>query len=282
LGTVGLKDGDQLRWVLDLNTHDSLLLFTQTGQYFLLPVHQIPEFKWKENGTAIVNVLPIAKDERVVSIIPIKDFKTPQSLLFITKKAQVKRTDLAEYYTTRSTSIAAMKVGAGDELVQVLVSDNAKQLLLVTKNGLAIRFNESEVNAMGRVAAGVRGMALKADDAIVSALLVEGEEGEIGVVSDLGYAKRSLLDDYPVQGRGGKGLPTFEFKEGKRVKPNGSELIGAFFVKESYDLTSISEKALLMSFNTEDAKLEDRKSIGRAVVQLEKDDKLTQLFKLIH
>jgi topoisomerase-4 subunit A len=147
---------------------------------------------------------------------------------------------------------------------------------------MAIRFQESEVNAMGRIAGGVRGIMLKAEDAIAAALLVDGEEGEIGVITDLAYAKRSLLDDYPIQGRGGKGLPTFEFKEGKRVKPNGNYLVDAFFVKESYDLSIITNQSQLLSFNSEDLKIEDRKSIGRLVVSLDKDDTIVQVFPRIN
>jgi topoisomerase-4 subunit A len=147
---------------------------------------------------------------------------------------------------------------------------------------MAIRFQETEVNAMGRVAGGVRGISLKGDDAIAAAILVDGEEGEIGVITDLAYGKRSLLDDYPVQGRGGKGLPTFEFKEGKRVKPNGNVIIGAFFVKESYDLSILTQSSQVMSFETEDLKIEDRKSIGRQIINLVKDDLAIQVFPKIN
>lgn len=278
LATVGLKEGDQLRFIHDVNTIDSLLLFTQTGQYFLLPVHQVPEFKWKENGTAIVNIIPLQKDDRIVSVIPMKSFETTDTFLFVTKRGQVKRTDIKEYYTTRSTSIAAIKVADGDEVIDVLVSNSSQQLFLVTKQGMAIRFQEAEVNGMGRVAAGVRGMNLKADDELVAAMLVDNDEGEVGVITELGYGKRSLLDDYPLQARGGKGVPTFEFKEGKRVKPNGEQLIGAFYVKESYDLSTLTDGGLLFSLNTESFKIDDRKSIGKLLVPLEKDQTVVKVY----
>src|SRR5690606_5256029 len=104
--------------------------------------------------------------------------------------------------------------------------------------GMAIRFAENEVNPMGRVASGVKGIGLKDGDEVVAALWVEGEEGEILVVSDLGYGKRSLLLDYPMQSRGGRGVQTFEFKEGKRVKPNGSRIAGGFHCKEALDIVA--------------------------------------------
>ncbi|HIW33150.1 MAG TPA: DNA topoisomerase IV subunit A, partial [Candidatus Paenibacillus intestinavium] len=159
----GVKEGDVIRELLQVNTLDNLLLFTKKGQYFLLPVHQIPEFKWKDTGTAIVNIIPLAKDDSIVTVIPIRDLNIEKSLVFVTKRGQVKRTELKEYATTRATAIAACKVADGDEIVTVVLSDSTLDLMLVTAQGMSIRFAESEVNAMGRTAGGVKGISLKAD-----------------------------------------------------------------------------------------------------------------------
>ncbi|MUG72679.1 MULTISPECIES: DNA gyrase subunit A [Paenibacillus] len=278
---TGLKEGDYLRHLFDVNTLENLLIFTQRGQYFLLPVHQIPEYKWKENGTAIVNVIPIPKDDRIVNVIPLKDFNEPgKSLLFFTRKGQVKRTELKDYATNRSSGIVACKVGEQDGLLNVLLSTGTKDVLLITKQGMAIRFKEEEVNPMGRAAAGVRGIALKEDDEVVAADLVEGDEGEVVVVTELAYAKRSLVADYPVQGRGGKGILTFEFKEGKRVKPNGSMLLGAFTVKEPFDLTAILNSGEKATFSTEQTPIDERKSSGKQMIALDKKDWIVDLLKI--
>jgi topoisomerase-4 subunit A len=267
LDNTGLKEGDYLRFLLNVNTIENLLLFTKSGQYYLLPVHQIPEYKWKDNGTAIVNVIPIPKDDRIVSVIPVKDFEEPgKSLVFLTKKGQVKRTELKEYATNRSIGIVACKVADGDEVLHVSVSDNTKELILVTKMGMSIRFREEEVNPMGRAAGGVRGIALKEDDEVIGAEWTYGDEGELLVITDLGYAKRSLVVDYPLQGRGGKGISTFEFKEGKRVKPNGTVLIKSFIVKMDYTLTAWLSSGEKTSFSTEAAPLEDRRSSGKQLI----------------
>lgn len=279
----GVKEGDHIRQVFEVNTLDRLLIFTQRGQYFSLPVHLLPEFKWKENGTAIVNVIPIAKEDKIVSVIPVKSFdEENQSLVFVTKRGQVKRTMLKEYETNRTGAVVACKVNEPDELISVLVSDGLKELFLVSELGMAIRFPESEINPMGRAAGGVRGMQLKEEDVIVSAILVSGDEGEITVVSDIGYGKRSLLLDYSTQGRGGKGNQTFEFKEGKRVKPNGSKLIGAFHSKEAYPISLISNLNRAYELITEHAPLMDRSSIGRLLVTLEKDEVITDAFTIRH
>lgn len=280
LENTGVKEGDFARFLLEVNTIESLLIFTKKGQYYLLPVHQIPEYKWKENGTAIVNVIPIVKEDRIVSVIPVKGFDDPgKSLVFVTRKGQVKRTELKEYMTNRSIGIVACKLTGQDEVLDVHLSDNTKEILLVTGHGMSIRFREEEVNAMGRAAAGVRGIQLKEDDEVIAAEWIYGDEGEVLVISDLGYAKRSLVVDYPIQGRGGKGILTFEFKEGKRVKPNGTLLIRTFIVKMDYYLTAIMAGGEKFRFSTETAPLEDRKSQGKQLVPVSKTDSIVQVLK---
>mgnify|MGYP001439654784 CR=1 FL=1 len=279
---TGLKERDYLRYLLEVNTLDSLLVLTQRGQCYLLPVHQVPEFKWKENGTAIVNVIPLPKEDRVVSVIPVRDFNEPgKSLVFVTRRGQVKRTELKDYYTSRSNGIVAIKLADDDHVLDVKLSEGGQELLLVTQNGMSIRFSEDEVNPMGRAAAGVRGIQLKEGDEVVSCEWISGDEGEVVVVSDLGYAKRSLVADYPVQGRGGKGLFTFEFKEGKRVKSNGSALLKAFVVKEPFDLTLVLASGDKASFSTEQTPIDERKSPGKPIAPLAKGDSVIDVLKLV-
>jgi topoisomerase IV subunit A len=280
LESTGLKEKDYVRFWLEVSTIENLLIFTQKGLSFLLPVHQVPEYKWKDNGTAIVNVLPISKDDRIVQVIPIKDFEDPnKSFVFVTKRGQVKRTEIKEYYTNRSGGIVAIKIGEQDELLHVRLSDNTKELLLVTKLGMSIRFREMEVNPMGRAAGGVRGIQLREEDEVVAAEWVEGEEGEILVISDLGYAKSSLLLDYPIQGRGGKGIITFEFKEGKRVRPNGDQLVKAFFVKHTLQLSAVLKTGEQVTFSSEQAPIEERKSSGKSVIPVGKTDQVAVVLK---
>jgi topoisomerase-4 subunit A len=277
---TGVKEGDFVRFLLDVNTIESLLIFTKKGQYYLLPVHQIPEYKWKENGTAIVNVIPIPKEDRIVGVIPIKSFDDPgKSLVFVTRRGQVKRTDLKEYMTNRSIGIVACKLSELDEVLYVHLSDSTKDILLVTKLGMSIRFREEEVNPMGRAAAGVRGIQLRDDDEVISSAWIYGDEGEVLVISDLGYAKRSLVVDYPLQGRGGKGILTFEFKEGKRVRPNGSILIRTFIVKMDYSITAIMTNGERIRFSTETAPLEDRKSSGKQLIPVSKTSAIIEVLK---
>lgn len=287
LGSTGLKEGDQLRWSLQLNTLDSLLLFTQKGMYYQLPVHQISEFKWKENGTAIVNLIPLPKDDRIMAVIPVKagEWKTladqgeqGPALVFVTRRGQVKRTLMSEYATNRSVAIAAVKVADGDEVRSVYRSDTPQELLLVTEQGLSIRIQESDVSPQGRVAGGVRGILLREGDAVVAGLQVAGDEGEILVVSDYGYAKRSLLLDYPPQGRGGKGIQTFEIKEGKRVRPNGTRLVAAYYVKDDISIVTVTAGGAYGEFHSDATPLEDRRGTGRIVAAIERTDPLAETY----
>lgn len=287
LGSTGLREGDQLRWSLQLNTLDSLLLFTQKGMYYQLPVHQISEFKWKENGTAIVNLISLPKDDRIMAVIPVKagEWKTladqgeqGPALVFVTKRGQVKRTLMAEYATNRSAAIAAVKVADGDEVRSAFRSDTPQEILLVTEQGLSIRIQEADVSLQGRVAGGVRGIQLREGDAVTDGLQVSGDEGEVLVISDYGYAKRSLLLDYPPQGRGGKGIQTFEIKEGKRVRPNGTRLVAAYYVKDDVGIVTVTAGGTYGEFRSDSTPLEDRRGTGRTVGAIERTDPLAETF----
>jgi len=274
----GVKEGDYVTQVMEVNTLHNLLIFTQKGQYFLLPVHQIPDFKWKDAGTAIVNVINLSKEDVIVAAIPVANLEEEGvSLVFVTRKGQVKRTELKEYMTKRTGAVAACKVGNEDEIISVHVSRGDKDIVLVTKDGMSIRFREQEVNAMGRVSAGVRGIQLKDGDEVVSALWVEEDEGEILTVTDLGYGKRSLLVDYLAQSRGGKGMATFEFKEGKRVKPNGNVIKQAYYCKDPLNIQAISSQGQTYTFSSDQAPIMERKSIGKILVHLDKNDVITDL-----
>ncbi|MGC6584321.1 DNA gyrase subunit A [Paenibacillus sp. Dod16] len=283
LESSGVKEGDYITRLFEVNTLENLLIFTSRGQYFLLPVHQIPEYKWKDAGTAIVNVIQVPKEDHIVSVIPVSNFEEEgKSLVFVSRKGQVKRTELKEYVTKRAGAVAAAKVAAEDSIIQVVVSDNNKDIVLISKEGMSIRFNEQEVNAMGRVSGGVRGIQLRDGDEVVAALWVENDEGEILTITDLGYGKRSLLLDYQTQSRGGKGMATFEFKEGKRVKPNGSAIVGAFYCREPLQFMAYSEDGQAHLIHTEKVPIAERKSIGKLLADVGKQGRIVDLVTLPH
>lgn len=277
----GAKEDDYVRDVMNVNTLDNLLVFTQRGQYFLLPVHQIPDFKWKETGKAIVNIIPMTREDRIITMIPVRNFEEEQAdLIFVTKRGQVKRTEIKEYATKRSGAVAACKLGDGDEVISVTRAGQARDLMLITKDGMSIRFRAEEVNPMGRVAAGVRGIQLVGDDEVAVVLWVNGEEGQLMVITDLGYAKRTSLLQYQTQSRGGKGLSTFEFKEGKRSKPNGNRIIGAFVCEEHRSFLAILPPNRMIGFNSKAAlQTDERRHIGKQIVEMDKADTITGILE---
>ncbi|MBT2763071.1 DNA gyrase subunit A [Paenibacillus sp. ISL-20] len=283
LESSGVKEGDYITRLFEVNTLENLLIFTSRGQYFLLPVHQIPEYKWKDAGTAIVNVIQVPKEDHIVSVIPVSNFEEEgKSLVFVSRKGQVKRTELKEYVTKRAGAVAAAKVATEDSIIQVVVSDSNKDIVLISKEGMSIRFNEQEVNAMGRVSGGVRGIQLRDGDEVVAALWVENDEGEILTITDLGYGKRSLVLDYQTQSRGGKGMATFEFKEGKRVKPNGSAIVGAFYCREPLQIMAYSEDGQAYLIQTEKVPIAERKSIGKLLADVGKQGQIVDVVSLPH
>lgn len=280
-GGSGAKEDDYIREVMNVNTLDNLLVFTQRGQYFLLPVHQIPDFKWKETGKAIVNIIPMTREDRIVAMVPVRNFEEEQAdLIFVTKRGQVKRTEIKEYATKRSGAVAACKLGDGDEVISVTRAGQARDLMLITKDGMSIRFRAEEVNPMGRVAAGVRGIQLVGEDEVAAVLWVDGEEGQLMVITDLGYAKRTSLLQYQTQSRGGKGLSTFEFKEGKRSKPNGNRIIGAFICEEHRSFLAVLPPNRMIAFNSKAAlQTDERRHIGKQIVEMDKADTIISILE---
>jgi topoisomerase-4 subunit A len=280
--SAGLKEGDFVRTLLEVNTIDNLLLFTDKGQYFVLPVHAIPEYKWKDNGTALVNIVPISKEDRVVATIPVRDMQeVGRTLVFATKRGQVKRSELKEYASNRTTAMAAVKLSKDDEVLSVWIDKPASSdILVVTKHGLSIRFSGQEVNTMGRVAGGVRAIVLREGDEVIAAMPVTEDEGEVLVMSDLGYGKRTLLADYHVQGRGGKGVVTFEFKEGKRVKPNGQVLVSAAYVRKEAGFITALSSGKTTAFTSKSVPIADLRANGTSIVPVEKGDKVTAVVAL--
>jgi topoisomerase IV subunit A len=208
---AGVRPGDTLRWVVESNTTHRLLLFTAEGACHNLGVHTLPEARWGDTGSALVNITDLRAGQRVVGCFSVETFEPGWLVTLVTAQGRVKRTPISEFETTRSTGILAIKLGDGDEVVRALVTRASGQLLLVTSEGQAIRFVLEEVTEQMRAAAGVRGITLEDRDRVVEALYVEHPRAQSVVVfTEQGKGKRTPLEAYPVQGRGGKGTQTIK------------------------------------------------------------------------
>jgi DNA gyrase subunit A len=206
-GIEGMKTKEE-DWVEHLflaNTHDYLMFFTRDGQCYWLKVHEIPVGSRNSRGKPVVNLINIASDEKIAALVPVREFSHDRSLIFVTRKGVIKKTSLAAYGNPRRVGLNAMNVLEGDELISVQLADGSCDVVLATRDGMAIRFEERDVREMGRATTGVRGITLMGDDVVIG-MVVTKAGSSLLVVSELGMGKRTALEAYRCQRRGGKGV----------------------------------------------------------------------------
>jgi DNA gyrase subunit A len=250
VGVMGmnLKEGDYIEHLHICSTHDYLLFFTNQGKVYRLKVYELPEGARTSKGLPLVNVLPLREGERVMAVIPTRDFKEGKYLAFATANGLVKKTEFSAYNTPiRADGIIAIKIRKGDELVQVRLTSGKDDLLLVSKSGHAARFAEKNVRPMGRDTSGVRGMNVAGkvgrESNRVLTMDVARDDAEMFVVTENGYGKRTPVSEYPVKGRGTKGVLTIKLTEKK------GGLAGALTVRDHQDLLFISQNGMVQRTN---------------------------------
>src|SRR5207302_8080303 len=238
IGVMGmdLKDDDYIEHLFVASTHDYVLFFTSVGKVYRLKVHELPLGSRQSKGRAIVNLLPFRQGELVRAVIQTRNFEEAEYLLFATKNGIVKKTKLAAYNTPlRADGIIAIKMREGDELVGVRHSSGNDDVLIVSRNGQAIRFSEEDVRPMGRDASGVQGMRLRGDDEVIS-VAIAAADSDLLVVTENGYGKRTRVSEYPKTGRGGLGVKTVQRTESR------GRLAGARVVRDGYQVVLISNR----------------------------------------
>jgi DNA gyrase subunit A len=276
IGVMGmdLKEGDYIEHLHICSTHDYLLFFTNRGKIYRLKVYELPEGSRTAKGKALVNVLPLREGEKVMTVIPTRDFKENKFLVFATAKGLVKKTEFIAYNTKiQADGIIAIKVRDGDELVQVRLTSGKDDVLLVSKSGNASRFNEKAVRPMGRDTSGVKGMNVsgKVDGQPnrVLAMDIAKDDSELFVVTENGYGKRTAVAEYPVKGRGTKGVLTAKLTEKK------GGLAGALIVREHQDLLFISENGMVQRTKAGGISQMGRATQGVRVMNLRDDDRIS-------
>lgn len=213
-GIAGMqtRDEDYVEYICSTSTHDNILFFTNRGIVYKLKGYQIPEAGRTAKGTAIVNLLPLETEEKVTAMIPIRNFDDFENLLFITKNGIVKKTRLMDYSKIRSVGLRAIGLDDDDTLIRVDLSDGDKDIMLVTHNGMAIRFKERDVRGVGRTARGVRGIKLRSGDYVVGGAVID-EASKCLVVTENGFGKKTEFSEYKLQGRAGMGIRTYKITE---------------------------------------------------------------------
>ncbi|ULA64334.1 MAG: hypothetical protein LZF86_120055 [Nitrospira sp.] len=264
---MGIKDEDFVETLFTASTHDSLLFFTDAGKVFWLKVHEIPEASRSAKGKALVNLLALSKDEKVTATMPVKEYRDDRFVVMATKQGVIKKTELSAYSKPRQGGIIALSLDQGDKLIAVHVTDGSREMLLGTKQGITIRFKEDDVRSMGRTAHGVKGITLEAGDEVIGMETITPDSTTaILTVTEGGYGKRTPVNDYRVQGRGGKGIISV-----KTTERNGLA-VGFLQVREGDEIMLMAAKGKLLRCKVDDIREVGRNTQGVRVLDLDGDD----------
>ena len=245
------------------STHDTILFFTNKGKVYRSKGYEIPEFSRTAKGIPIINLLEIEKGEWVNAIIPVSEFVDDWFLFFTTKEGISKRSPLSSFANIRNNGLIALNLREGDELISVRMTDGSKEMIIGTKNGLLIRFPETDVRSMGRTATGVKGITLSDDDEVVGMEVLE-DTAEILVVTKNGYGKRTPSDEYRRQGRGGKGIKTCN------ITDKNGDLVTMKVVTGEEDLMLITTGGVLIRIPVSSISMTGRNTQGVKLISLNK------------
>ena len=277
-GKMGMttKEEDFVEQLFIASTHSYILFFTDSGKVYWLKVHELPQGGRMTRGKAIVNLLNISGEEKITAILPVRTFEEGKHVIMTTKEGVVKKTDLMSYSHPRSGGIIALTLDPGDELISACLTDGTKEILLSSREGKAIRFAEEEARAIGRTARGVKGITLGQDDFLVSMdIITPGTLGaSILSVTENGFGKRSPIDEYPLQSRGGKGVITI-----KTTSRNG-KLVGTEQVTEQEDVMLITDKGKIIRLRGEEISVIGRNTQGVKLIELEAGERVMAVARL--
>jgi DNA gyrase subunit A len=268
-----VKDEDFIDKLFVANTHDTLLCFTSRGRLFWLKVYQLPRASREARGRPIVNLLPLEEGERVNAVLPIRDFEPDKYVFMATSQGVVKKTSLEAFSRPRNAGIRAVELHDNDRLVDVAITDGKCDILLFSSSGKAIRFHEDDVRPMGRTAAGVRGIRLSEDHEVIALLIVR--TGEILTATTNGFGKRTRVDEFPVQGRGGQGVIAIQTTE------RNGRMVGAIQVDPGDEVVLISSLGTLVRTPVEGISEQGRNTQGVRLIRLDDGDRLVGLDRII-
>ena len=275
-GIKGMQtiENDSIEELLMTTNHHYLMFFTNTGKVYRLKAYEIPEASRTARGTAIVNLLQLAPEEKITALIPIRAYEDDKYLLMATKGGMVKKTSLREYENVRKNGLQAIVLREGDELIEVKFTDDTQDVIMVTKYGMSIRFHETDVRTTGRVSIGVTGMRFgKADDEVVG-MQVSGQGRYLLVVSEKGMGKRTELSEFKAQGRGGKGILCY------KVTEKTGAIVGAKLCDDDGDLMLITTEGIIMRTPVSSISVIGRNTQGVKIMNVDKDVQVASIAKV--
>ena len=254
---ISTREEDFVKELFTASTHDTILFFSNKGKLYRLRGYEIPEAGRIAKGTAIVNLLSLDAGEKISTIIPIQNFAEGKYLLFATKNGIIKKTSLEEYNSSRKTGLQAITLKDDDELIGVRLTDGEDNIVLVTKKGMCITFDEKDVRSVGRVSQGVIGIRLDDDDAVVGMeSIVRGSKSTLLAITENGFGKRTELEEYRVQIRGGKGVITY------KITPKTGEIVGVKIVDDNDDVMLITDTGTIIRLEVKDISILGRSTQG--------------------
>ncbi|VJM60895.1 DNA gyrase subunit A [Streptococcus pneumoniae] len=262
---TGVKDDDFVRELVSTSTHDHLLFFTNKGRVYRLKGYEIPEYGRTAKGLPVVNLLKLDEDESIQTVINVESDRSGDAYLFFTTRhGIVKRTSVKEFANIRQNGLKALNLKDEDELINVLLAEGDMDIIIGTKFGYAVRFNQSAVRGMSRIATGVKGVTLREGDTVVGASLITDQD-EVLIITEKGYGKRTVATEYPTKGRGGKGMQTAKITE-----KNGL-LAGLMTVQGDEDLMIITDTGVMIRTNLANISQTGRATMGVKVMRLDQD-----------
>ena len=265
---TNLKDEDFVELLFIASTHHYMMFFSNFGKVYRVKVHQLPTGSRTSKGKAIVNLLPFASGEEVAAIIAVKEYNDSHYLIMGTKKGLIKKTAIKAYDTSRKDGIIAININEGDELISVKKSNGSDEVIMVSRNGQAIRFSEMDCRPMGRASQGVKGMRLKGDDEVLSMIVIKELDADLFIITENGFGKRTALSQYNRQKRGGQGVRTLKITEKK------GKATGAGILRDEYDLMIISENGVLIRIPAKSISRTGRSTQGVKVINLQEGNKV--------
>ena len=275
-GSTGAKtrEEDFIEHMFIASTHHYILFFTDSGRLYWLKVHEIPQAGKASKGRPIINLIDIQKGENICGFVPVKNFDDDGYIVIATKSGIIKKTDLSAYSRPRKGGIIAATIRENDELLSAAVSTGSNDIILVTRNGYSIRFNERGVRDMGRSAAGVKGITLRSGDQVIGMVVVKREDTLL-TISEKGLGKRSNVSDYRTQGRGGKGIIAM------KVNEKTGHLVAVLEVVDNEDIILITENGVVIRQHIGKISVIGRNTQGVKLIRLDKNDKIGDVAKIV-
>ena len=269
---IATREEDFVKQIFTASTHDTVLFFTNKGKLYRLRGYEIPEAGRTAKGTAIVNLLSLDAGEKVSAVIPIQNFAEGKYLLMATKNGLIKKTALVEYNSARKTGLQGIALKEDDELISVRLTDGEDNVVLVTKNGMCITFDEKDVRPMGRVSQGVIGIRIDEDDAVIGMeSVIAGGQATLLAITENGFGKRTELDEYRVQNRGGKGVITY------KITPKTGCLVGIRIATEDDDVMLITDTGTIIRLKVKDVSVLGRSTQGVTLMRTNDGGKVVSI-----